>query len=102
LTRDSPLIIEALSRGNVNTKIVKRSSTCENPSKNEPEISDARFMTQAQASDIDNAALRWLFGTLGTSTDVVAPIKGEVERITLRAKRKESRLWGTFGQPPCS
>jgi hypothetical protein len=50
----------------------------------EPEISDARFMTQAQASDIDNAALGWLFGTLRTSPDAVAAVNREVERIALQ------------------
>jgi Domain of unknown function (DUF5069) len=48
---------------------------------NEPELSDAEFMTQAQASDVDHAAVRWLFGTLGMTTEAIEAINRRVDRI---------------------
>lgn len=48
---------------------------------NEPEISDAEFMVRAQASDVDAAAVRWLFDTLGVTGETIEAVNAEVERL---------------------
>lgn len=45
----------------------------------EPEISDEYFMTHAQASDVDNAAVRWLLEQKLTSSSVLAAINAAVD-----------------------
>jgi hypothetical protein len=48
----------------------------------EPEITDSRFLERAQASDIDNAVVRWLRETLAISADTTAAINALADRIT--------------------
>ena len=43
--------------------------------------SDAEFMRYAEASDVDNAVVRWLYDTIGITTDVVDAINDEVDRV---------------------
>ena len=45
----------------------------------EPEISDEYFMAHAQATDVDNAAVRWLLDERRTPPSVLAAINAAVE-----------------------
>ena len=45
----------------------------------EPEISDEYFMAHAEASDVDNAAVRWLLDQRRTSSSVLAAINATVD-----------------------
>lgn len=47
----------------------------------EPEISDEEFMARAEASDLDNAAMRWLFDQKRTSSSVIAAINAAVDSL---------------------
>lgn len=47
----------------------------------EPEISDDYFMTHAQASDVDNAAVRWLLDQRRIPPDVLAAVNAAVDSL---------------------
>ena len=47
----------------------------------EPEISDETFVARAEASDVDNAALRWLLDQRRTSPSVLDAINAAVDRL---------------------
>lgn len=47
----------------------------------EPEISDEYFMTYAEASDADNAAVMWLLDQRNTPPSVLAAINAAVDRL---------------------
>ena len=38
-------------------------------------------MVRAQASDVDAAAVRWLFDTLGVTGETIEAVNAEVERL---------------------
>jgi hypothetical protein len=51
----------------------------------EREISDETFMTRAEASDLDNAAVRWLLDQKGTPASVLAAINNAVDSLPSEA-----------------
>ena len=51
----------------------------------EPEISDEYFMVHAQASDVDNAAVRWLLDERRTPSSVLAAINAAVDALPSEA-----------------
>jgi hypothetical protein len=53
----------------------------------EPEISDETFMAHAEASDADNAAMRWLLHQKRTPATVIAAINAAVDRLPHRSFR---------------
>jgi hypothetical protein len=48
---------------------------------NEPEITDSQFMTEAEASDVDNAVVCWVFETLQVTPDAIERINRTVEQL---------------------
>ena len=48
---------------------------------NEPEVRDSVFMARAQASDIDNAVVRWVFDTVGVTNETIAVVNRKIERV---------------------
>lgn len=51
----------------------------------EPEVSDDLFLAHAEAADADNAAVRWLFEQMGTSSNVLAAINAAVDSLPSEA-----------------
>ena len=45
----------------------------------EPEVSDETFMAHAEASDVDNAAVRWLIDQRRTPSSVLAAVNSAVD-----------------------